>query len=170
MSAARPGEPARAAGPSRRSGHAAALVQGGPESADGASGSGLGLGALAIASLLIYRQSFMVIIVAAVVASIWELRGTLAHARGIQISWIPIVVGSAATIALAWPYGQAAQGIGVALTALACMVWRFGRGRGRLPRRCVGVDLRRRVPRTVRQLRHTDAGARLTAPGASSPS
>jgi len=91
-------------------------------------GVGLGLGALCIASLLIYRQSFVVIIAAAVVASIWELRGTLAQARNIQISWIPIVVGSVAIIALAWPYGQSAQGIGLALTALACMVWRFPRG------------------------------------------
>ena len=95
-------------------------------------GVGLGLGALAIASLLIYRQSFVVIIVAAVCASIWELRGTLDAARGIQISWIPIVVGSAATIALAWPYGQAAQGIGLALTALACMVVAVPRGARRL--------------------------------------
>jgi phosphatidate cytidylyltransferase len=89
---------------------------------------GLGLGALCIASLLIYRQSFVVIIAAAVAASIWELRGTLAEARNIAISWIPISVGSIAVIALAWPYGQAAQGIGLALTALACMVWRFPRG------------------------------------------
>jgi phosphatidate cytidylyltransferase len=89
---------------------------------------GLALGALCIGSLLIYRQSFVVIIAAAVVASIWELRGTLAHSRNIQISLIPIVVGSVAIIALAWPYGQAAQGIGLALTALACMVWRFPRG------------------------------------------
>jgi phosphatidate cytidylyltransferase len=89
---------------------------------------GLALGALCVASLLIYRQSFVVIIAAAVVASIWELRGTLAQARNIQISWLPIVVGSVAIIALAWPYGQAAQGIGLALTALACMVWRFPRG------------------------------------------
>ena len=89
---------------------------------------GLALGALCIASLLIYRQSFVVIIAAAVVASIWELRGTLAQARNIQISWIPIVAGSVAIIAMVWPYGQAAHGIGLALTALACMVWRFPRG------------------------------------------
>jgi phosphatidate cytidylyltransferase len=89
---------------------------------------GLGLGALAITSLLTYRETFILIIAAAVAASIWELRGTLDHARGIHITWIPIAIGSVATIALAWPYGQAAQGIGLALTALACMVWRFGKG------------------------------------------
>ena len=89
---------------------------------------GVGLGAICIASLLIYRQSFIVIIAAAVVASIWELRTTLAQARGIVITWIPVVVGSVATIALVWPYGQAVQGIALTLTALACMVWRFARG------------------------------------------
>jgi len=89
---------------------------------------GLGLGALAITSLLIYRQSFILIIAAAVAASIWELRGTLDHARGIKISWIPIAVGSVATIALAWPYGSTAQAVGLTLTALACLGWRFGRG------------------------------------------
>ncbi len=91
-------------------------------------GVGLVLGALAITSLLTYRATFILIIVAAVSASIWELRGTLARARGIQLSWLPVTIGSAATIGLAWPYGQAAQGVGVALTALVCMVWRFGKG------------------------------------------
>ena len=89
---------------------------------------GLGLGAVIIASLLIYRQTFMIIIVAAVVASIWELQHTLRAARGIQISWIPVALGAAATVVLAWPYGHAAQALGVAFTALACMAWRFGRG------------------------------------------
>jgi phosphatidate cytidylyltransferase len=91
-------------------------------------GVGLALGALCIGSLLIYRQSFVVIIVAAVAASIWELRGTLSRSRGITITWIPMVVGAAATVSLAWPYGQNAQATGLALTALACMIWRFPGG------------------------------------------
>ena len=89
---------------------------------------GLSLGAVIIASLLIYRQTFMIIIVAAVVASIWELQHTLRAARGIQISWVPVALGAAVTVVLAWPYGHAAQALGVAFTALACMAWRFGRG------------------------------------------
>lgn len=89
---------------------------------------GLGLGALAITSLLIYRELFILIVAAAVAASIWELRGTLHRARGITISWIPVAVGAVATIALTWPYGQAAQGIGLAATALVCLVWRFPKG------------------------------------------
>ncbi len=131
MDAPRPGEPD---GPAASGGPAA-----GPPSPVGgtsragrdlprAIGVGLLLGALAITSLLTYRPSFIVIIAAAVAASIWELRGTLFRARGIRISWIPMVLGSAATVALVWPYGQNAQGIGLALTALVCMIWRFPRG------------------------------------------
>jgi phosphatidate cytidylyltransferase len=89
---------------------------------------GLGLGAVIIASLLTYRQTFLIIIVAAVVASIWELQHTLRVARGIEISWLPVALGSIATVVLAWPYGHDAQALGVAFTALACMAWRFGRG------------------------------------------
>ncbi len=91
-------------------------------------GVGLGLGVVAIGSLLIYRPSFVVIIAAAVLASVWELRGTLERARGIHLSWVPVAVGSVATLALVWPYGRDAQGIVLALTALACMVFRFGGG------------------------------------------
>jgi phosphatidate cytidylyltransferase len=91
-------------------------------------GVGLGLGVVLVASLLLNRQSFVVIIVAAVVASIWEMRTTLAASRGINLVWIPVAIGSAATIALAWPWGYEAQAVGVALTCLAVMAWRFGRG------------------------------------------
>jgi phosphatidate cytidylyltransferase len=89
---------------------------------------GLGLGVLAIASLAFYRELFILIIAAAVAASIWELRVTLARARGISITWVPVAIGAVATIALTWPYGQTAQGIGLAATALVCLVWRFGKG------------------------------------------
>ena len=91
-------------------------------------GVGVGLGAVLVASLLLYRQLFVVIIVAAVVASIWEMRSTLAAARGISLAWIPLAIGSAVTIALAWPWGFEAQAVGVAFTALAVMVWRFSKG------------------------------------------
>ncbi len=91
-------------------------------------GVGVGLGAVLVASLLLYRQLFVVIIIAAVIASIWEMRSTLATARGIDLAWIPLAVGSAAIIALAWPWGFEAQAVGVAFTALAVMVWRFSKG------------------------------------------
>ncbi len=89
---------------------------------------GLGLGAVIVACLLVFRQLFVGIVVVAVVASVWEMRSTLASARGINLAWIPLAIGSAATVALAWPYGHTAQAVGIAFTALAAMVWRFGKG------------------------------------------
>lgn len=91
-------------------------------------GVGLGLGAIVVACLLLYRPGFVVIIGLAVGASIWELRSTLAAARGISLAWIPLGIGSLATIALAWWYGHAAQAVGVSLTALAVLAWRFRGG------------------------------------------
>ncbi len=91
-------------------------------------GVGLVLGVGVVVCLLLLRQLFVGVVVAAVVASIWEMRTTLAKARGITIAWIPLAVGSAATIVLSWPYGHTAQTVGIALTALAVMVWRFPGG------------------------------------------
>jgi phosphatidate cytidylyltransferase len=91
-------------------------------------GVGAGLGALALLSLLTYRISFLIIIAAAVGISVRELQRTLRRARGIKLTWIPIGIGTVATIGLAWPYGAAALGIGVAATTLLCMVWRLPGG------------------------------------------
>jgi phosphatidate cytidylyltransferase len=91
-------------------------------------GVGLALGAVVVAALFTVRQLFVVIIGAAVVASVWEMRTTLAKARGIALAWIPLAIGSAATIALSWPYGHTAQVLGIAFTALAILAWRFRRG------------------------------------------
>ncbi len=91
-------------------------------------GVALVLGVVVVGSLLLFRPIFVAVVCAAAAASVGELRGTLAAARGIRLSWLPIVVGGVATIALAWPYGLRAQVVGIALTVLACMIWRLGAG------------------------------------------
>ncbi|MEO5833440.1 MAG: phosphatidate cytidylyltransferase [Nakamurella sp.] len=91
-------------------------------------GVALVLGVVVVGSLLLFRPLFVAVIAAATAASVWELRATLLAARGIVLSWIPIVVGGVATITLAWPYGLRAQVIGIALTVLACMIWRLPGG------------------------------------------
>lgn len=116
-SAAEPADPPNAA-PASRAGRNLPM----------AIGVGLGLGALIVAALLLYRPAFVAIIAAAVLASVWEMSGTLRKARGIEIAWLPVGVGSVAFIALAWPWGHQAQTLGVALTALVAMLWRFPRG------------------------------------------
>lgn len=91
-------------------------------------GVALVLGVVVVASLLLFRPLFVAVVAAAAAASVWELRGTLLAAVGIRLSWIPIVVGGVATIAAAWPYGLRAQVVGIALTVLACMIWRLAGG------------------------------------------
>lgn len=90
-------------------------------------GVGVGLGAVVIVLLIFLRQGFVGVILAAVGASIWEMRSTLAS-RGIKLVWPPLLVGAAATIVLAWWFGHTAQVIGLVLTALAVLVWRFRAG------------------------------------------
>lgn len=91
-------------------------------------GVGLGLGAVIVGCLMVLRELFVVIIIAAVVASVWEMRTTLVQARGIRLAWIPVAVGAAGTIAFTWWYGHDAQVLGLALTSLAVMGWRFAKG------------------------------------------
>ncbi len=91
-------------------------------------GVGLGLGAVIVACLLLFRPGFLIIIGAAVAASVWELRDTLQRARDIHIVWIPVAVGAAATVGAAWPWGHEGQVIALAVTALVVLAWRFPGG------------------------------------------
>src|SRR6185312_17384751 len=91
-------------------------------------GVGVGLGIIIVGTLLLWRQGFLIIIAAAMLASVWELRSTLARARGITLTWVPLGLGIAATVICTWFWGHRAQVVGVALTALVCLAWRFGKG------------------------------------------
>ena len=91
-------------------------------------GVGLGLGAVIVACLLLFRPGFPVIIAVAVAASVWEMKQTLATARAIDLVWFPLVVGSVATVGVAWPWGHGGQVVAVAVAALAVLAWRFPGG------------------------------------------
>jgi phosphatidate cytidylyltransferase len=91
-------------------------------------GVGLLLGAVVIASLLLWRPSFVIIVAAIVVATVWELRGTLASVGTARLVWPPLLIGGLATVIAAWPWGHLAQIIGVTLTAFGVMVWRMTAG------------------------------------------
>lgn len=91
-------------------------------------GVGVVLGAVVIASLLIWRQAFIVVIVAVVAASVWEMRGTLAGVGAARLVWPPLMVGGVATVITAWPWGHTAQVIGLVFTALGVMIWRLPSG------------------------------------------
>jgi len=88
---------------------------------------GLGLGAVILTSLLLWRPAFLGVIAVAVGIAIWELvravRGT-----GVNPPLVPLAVGGVLMIGLAWWGGTDALTFGLAVTVLAAMAWRFAYG------------------------------------------
>jgi phosphatidate cytidylyltransferase len=91
-------------------------------------GVGVGLGVVIIASLVLWKESFLVIIVLAVAAGIWEMRGALRHA-GVAAPVVPALLGAVGMTWAAYVHGPGALTVAWALTALAVVLWR---GTGRL--------------------------------------
>lgn len=89
---------------------------------------GLGLGALALVSLLTVRQVFIGVIAAAVAVSTVELAGALRRSVGIKVALVPVVIGGQAMVWLSWPWGRDGLLGSFVLTILACFVWRFRGG------------------------------------------
>jgi phosphatidate cytidylyltransferase len=91
-------------------------------------GVGVGLGVVIIASLLLLKESFLVVVVLAVGVAIWEMRGALRHA-GVHAPIVPALVGSVGMAWAAYVHGPGALTVAWALTCLAVVLWR---GTGRL--------------------------------------
>lgn len=91
-------------------------------------GIGVFLGLIIVACLIFWRPGFLIIIALAVGASVWELRDTLAKARGIGLVRIPLMIGAVATVVTTWWWGHQAQILGIMFTALVILAWRFGKG------------------------------------------
>jgi len=90
-------------------------------------GVGLGLGAVALVTLLTVKATFLLIIGAAVGIALWELSRAVA-ARGIRLPAIPVVVGGAAAVVLAYWRGERALLACFAVTVIAVMAWRLPSG------------------------------------------
>jgi len=88
---------------------------------------GVGLAAVVLASLLIYRPAFLVIVSAAVLISVWELARALRTAR-VRAPLVPLLLGSVAMVAVTWLSGPAGLAVTTMLTVLAAMVWRLSDG------------------------------------------
>jgi phosphatidate cytidylyltransferase len=110
------GEPAGAA-PSGRAGR----------NLPAAIGVGLGLGAVILASLLIWRPAFLVVVAAAVLVAVVELSRAL-RAGGFSPPLIPVLVGAVAMLALAWSRGATGLMIAFLFTVLAVVLWRLAEG------------------------------------------
>jgi phosphatidate cytidylyltransferase len=90
-------------------------------------GVGLGLGAVILLSLLLWRPAFLLVLAAAVVVATIELVGALRKGR-FRSPLVPVVAGGLAMIALAWSRGPTGLVAGFLLTVLAVLVWRLAEG------------------------------------------
>ena len=90
-------------------------------------GVGLSLGAVIIASLLIWRPAFVGVVTAAVLVGVVELTRALGPGR-FRPPLVPLLVGSLAMEGLAWTRGATGLVVGFLLTVLAVVLWRLADG------------------------------------------
>jgi phosphatidate cytidylyltransferase len=90
-------------------------------------GVGLGLGGVILASLLIWRPAFLLVLTAAALVATVELVRALRKGR-FQPPLVPVVVGALAMIALAWTRGPTGLVAGFLITVLAVLLWRLADG------------------------------------------
>jgi len=79
------------------------------------------------ASLAFWKTAFLVIVAAAVVVAVWELRQGLL-AKGIDLPEQPLMVGGVVMVVVAYFYGAPALVTATAVTALVTMLWLLRRG------------------------------------------
>ena len=90
-------------------------------------GVGVGLVAVILASLLIWRPAFLAVLVAAILVAVWELTKALGAGR-FNPPLVPLLVGALVIEGLAWSRGPTGLVVGFLLTALAVVLWRLGHG------------------------------------------
>ncbi|HYO37446.1 MAG TPA: phosphatidate cytidylyltransferase [Geodermatophilus sp.] len=90
-------------------------------------GVGLALGAVIIASLLVYRPAFLLVIGTAILVGVVELVRAL-EAGGARAPLAPLLVGTVAMLALAWLRGPDGLVVAFLLTVVAVLFWRLGDG------------------------------------------
>lgn len=90
-------------------------------------GVGLGLGALIVASLFVYRPSFAVLVGIASGYGSYELSKALTAAK-VRVALVPVLLGGTATLVAAWLRGPQGLAAGVLVSAVLVLVWRLGDG------------------------------------------
>lgn len=90
-------------------------------------GVSLALGAAIIISLASYPPSFVLIVLAAVLISEWELVRALRTAR-VRAPVVPLLLGAVAMVGVTWVSGPGGLAVTTILTVLAGMVWRLSDG------------------------------------------
>jgi phosphatidate cytidylyltransferase len=88
---------------------------------------GVGLVAVIVASLLVWRPAFLAVLVAAILVAVVELTGALKAGR-FRAPLVPLLVGTVAMEALAWTRGPTGLVVGFLITVLAVLLWRLADG------------------------------------------
>jgi phosphatidate cytidylyltransferase len=90
-------------------------------------GVGVGLVAVIVASLLLWRPAFLAVLITAILVAVVELTRAL-RAGGFSAPLVPLLVGTLVMEGLAWSRGPTGLVVGFLLTALAVLLWRLGHG------------------------------------------
>ena len=90
-------------------------------------GSAVVLLAAIAASLVFWKTAFLLVVAAAVVVAIWELRQGLLT-RGIDLPEQPLMLGGVVMVVVAYFYGAPALVTATAVTGLVTMLWLLRRG------------------------------------------
>ncbi|MEU5695543.1 phosphatidate cytidylyltransferase [Actinosynnema sp. NPDC020468] len=89
---------------------------------------GLGLGAVILVALFTVRQVFVGLVAVAVAVSMYELAGALKRGAGINVAYVPVLVGGQAVVWLAWPFERSGMLTAFVVTILAVLIWRLKDG------------------------------------------
>ncbi|UOY01549.1 phosphatidate cytidylyltransferase [Blastococcus sp. PRF04-17] len=90
-------------------------------------GVGVGLVAVIVASLVIWRPAFLVVLVTAILVAVVELTGALKAGR-FRPPLVPLLLGTLVMEGLAWTRGPTGLVVGFLITALAVVLWRLADG------------------------------------------
>lgn len=88
---------------------------------------GLLLASVAVGSLVFDKRWFLVLAAAAMLTAVWELGGAMRNAD-IHLPTVPLYFGVVGTIVGGWFAGAGGVAVGMALSVLAVLLWRGGRG------------------------------------------
>jgi phosphatidate cytidylyltransferase len=88
---------------------------------------GVGLAAVILVSLLVWRPAFLAVVGAAILIAVVELSRAL-HAGGFRPPLVPLLLGTVAMLGLAWTRGPTGLVVAFLVTVLAVLLWRLADG------------------------------------------
>jgi phosphatidate cytidylyltransferase len=86
-------------------------------------GVGVGLGVVIIAALVLWKPSFLLVVIAAVVVGAWELIQALGAGR-VRVPAVPTMLGALTLPVVAYLAGSEGLVVGATLTLVAILLWR----------------------------------------------